>query len=123
MVTGIQGGNSGLSEETAKTWTVGIALTPQFFRAPACGHWYDIKLTNAITAENSNPSISAALCVDQPTLDNPFCDSIDRANGGVTPGRIIGFRSEPVNVGRYRTSGLDINLNYRLDAGKMGRFN
>ena len=70
-------GNTDLSEETATTWTAGIVLRPEF--APGLSvslDWYDIEIEEAI---NTPEAIELAeLCVDQPSLDNPFCDGITR---------------------------------------------
>jgi iron complex outermembrane receptor protein len=124
-VPGLTRGNPDLSEETATTWTAGVILAPRFapgltFRAD----WYDIKLKQAINTAEAQTL--ANLCVDQPSLDNPFCTAITRQNGTDGPagaGNIIGFSTQPFNVSQFRTAGLDLNLNYRLATASLGTFN
>lgn len=125
-IPGLQGGNRSLREERATIWTAGVAIQPRFI--PGLNvtlDWYDVKLKNAINTVTANRL--AALCVDQPTLDNVYCDGIDRQNGPpasgtAQPGYITGFRLGPQNVASFTTSGLDVNMNYRLQTEKMGTF-
>jgi outer membrane receptor protein involved in Fe transport len=124
VVPGLMQGNPDLSEETAKTWTAGVILAPRF--APGLtlrADWYDIKLKQAINTADAETI--AELCVDQPSLDNPFCSAITRQNGGngaSVAGNIIGFSTQPFNVSQFRTAGLDVNLNYRLTTASLGTF-
>ena len=41
--------------------------------------WYDIRLRDAINTPDANTI--ASLCVDQPTLDNAYCNAISRERG------------------------------------------
>lgn len=121
-IPGLSGGNPSLSQEKAKTWTAGLVLAPSFLPGfTASADWYDIRLTNAINTVA--PQQLAELCVDQPSLDNGFCSSITRQNGGATAGQITGFVVGPQNVAAFRTAGLDVNVNYRLQTAKIGTFN
>jgi outer membrane receptor protein involved in Fe transport len=120
-IAGFQGGNPDLSEETAKTWTVGAILQPRFLSGfTARVDWYDIKLEDAINTVEAEEV--AELCVDQPTIENLFCDSIIRQNGGPQAGLITGFNVGPENVAQFRTAGLDVNLSYRLRTARAGTF-
>ncbi len=117
--SGFTGGNAGLSPETAKTWTVGVMIAPSFVPGlEISADWYNIRLTDAV----NTPSLQAVanLCVDQPTLDNPFCANIGRST---TTGYINRFFVRPQNVAAFRTQGLDVVVNYRFDAGAAGLFN
>lgn len=121
-IQGFLGGNPDLREETAKTWTAGVVLQPRMLRGLTVrADWYDIKLKNAINYVQ--PEEAAELCVDQPDLNNVFCDLIARQNGGPNAGQIVDFTVVPQNVAAFRTAGLDFNVNYRVDAGKIGKFN
>lgn len=117
---GLSGGNPRLQEETAKTWTAGLVLRPRFLPGlSVTADWYDIKLENAVNTPDVNELFK--LCVDQPTLDNPFCDSFERAPG---TGFIRNFVVSAVNVAAFTTSGLEISVNYRLrPAADIGTFN
>lgn len=123
-IPGFSGGNADLSEETAKTWTAGVVLTPRFIPGFSLrADWYDIRLKNAINLVA--PEELAQLCVDQATLNNQFCGAITRQNGtagGASAGNIVSFQLSPLNVAQFRTAGLDVNLNYRLQTAKIGTF-
>nr|WP_294169363.1 TonB-dependent receptor [uncultured Sphingomonas sp.] len=123
-IPGISSGNRNLSEEEAKTWTAGVILQPSFLRGfSARLDWYNIKLEDAIN--QVEPEEVAELCVDQATLDNPFCDLIVRqsgATGDADAGNIVDFSISPQNVARFSTAGLDLNLSYRLRTERAGTF-
>ena len=113
FIPGTQQGNLDLKPETARTWTAGIVLRPDFVPGLQIAvDWYDIKLRDAINTPSANTV--AQLCVDQPNLDNAFCDAIDRRAGS---GYISGFRVQPQNVAAFRTAGLELNATYRVDLG------
>ncbi len=125
-IPGMQGGNPNLTEEKAKTWTAGVVLTPSFIRGlTLSADWYDIRLNNAINTVDAQQL--AELCVDQPDLNNVFCNAIVRQNGAggpnVAAGNIIGFTKTPQNVAEFRTSGLELNLNWRIRTDNLGTFN
>ncbi|WP_243395655.1 TonB-dependent receptor plug domain-containing protein [Sphingomonas oleivorans] len=116
---GFSGGNRNLREETARTWTAGVVLRPSFTpRLVASFDWYDIKLKNAINTPTSEEL--AELCVDQPTLDNVFCENITRAQG---TGYISSYFVQPQNVANFRTAGADFKLNYKFAPSDLGQFN
>lgn len=119
-VNGIASGNLALNPEKAKTWTAGVVLQPAIApKLVVSFDWHDIELTNAINTPR--PQELVDLCVDQPTLDNPFCGNITRnpANGIIS-----GFLVTPANVSRFRTSGADFSVNYSFEPGAgAGIFN
>ncbi|MBJ6120322.1 TonB-dependent receptor plug domain-containing protein [Sphingomonas mollis] len=116
---GRAGGNRDLSEETAKTWTAGVVLQPRFLSGlMVTADWYNIKLTNAVNTPTAQQLVD--LCVDQPTLDNVYCTNITRSG---TTGYVSDYLVGPQNVAAFRTQGLDLVVNYRLDAGSIGAFN
>jgi iron complex outermembrane recepter protein len=117
-IEGIAGGNPNLSEETAKTWTAGVVLRPSFIPAFTMTlDWYDIEIKKAINTATAEQV--ANLCVDQPTLANPFCDAITR---GSNNGFIAGWVSQPENVANFTTAGLDITMAYELATENLGTF-
>jgi outer membrane receptor protein involved in Fe transport len=112
------GGNIGLSEETATTWTAGLVLRPQFAEGLTVSlDWYDIEIEDAINTPEAQEL--AELCVDQPSLDNNFCGGIDR---DPDTGYIIGFTVRPDNVASFRTAGLDVAVNWALPTEAHGNF-
>lgn len=110
---GAQAGNGALRAETAKTWTAGVVLRPSFVpNLTMSFDWYDIKLAKAIRYAEAQDLVD--LCYDQPTLDNQYCALIKRSP---TTGYISDYEIRPENVASYRTAGLDMNVQYRLDLG------
>ena len=115
---GVAGGNRSLSEETAKTWTVGFVLRPSFLPGfSLSADWYDIEITDAINTPEAQEL--AELCVDQPALDNPFCPGISR---DPETGYIVGFNVRPDNVASFRTAGLDLTAAYVKATESYGTF-
>jgi outer membrane receptor protein involved in Fe transport len=115
---GTFGGNRELSEETATTWTAGVVLRPEF--APGLSvalDWYDIDIEDAINTPEAQEV--AQLCVDNPTLDNPYCGNIVR---DPDTGFITGFTVRPDNVASFRTAGLDVAIDYRIETASSGGF-
>lgn len=129
FVNGTASGNLDLDPETARTWTAGVVLRPRFLPGfTASFDWYDIKLKRAIN--QVTPSDLANLCVDQPTLDNPFCGAIRRATAAdvaaaqlpIATGTIFSYAVNPQNVASFRTAGLDVNLDYLIRTANAGTF-
>ena len=110
---GFQGGNRTLNEETARTWTVGTVVRPRFIPGLSItADWYDIKIRQAINYSTAQSVVD--LCVDQPTLNNIYCNVISRG----TNGYINFFTIIPENVSEYQTAGLDVSLAYRFEPFK-----
>jgi iron complex outermembrane receptor protein len=113
---GTFGGNAELSEETARTWTAGVVLRPEF--APGFSvslDWYDIEIADAINTPQAEEL--AELCVDQPSLDNPYCAGVAR---DPDTGYIVGFAVQPDNVAKFRTAGLDMMLDWTVPMDTNG---
>lgn len=106
----ISSGNPDLSEERARTWTAGLVFRPRFLDGFTLSvDWYNIELENAInTAGGFDIS---RLCVDQPSIDNVFCDAVPR---DPVTGFITSYFVRPENVSAFRTSGVDVTANYRF---------
>lgn len=116
---GLTGGNPNLKEETARTWTAGVVLRPTFLPGfSLTADWYNIKLKNAINTPDVNDVFK--LCVDQPTIVNPFCGQFTR---NPTNGFINSFTVQAQNVAAFTTSGLEVGLSYQLETTRLGTFN
>ena len=115
---GLSGGNPNLQAETARSWTAGIVLRPSFLRGFSfTADWYNIKLKNAINTPDVNEVFK--LCVDQPTLQNVFCNSFTRSS---KTGFINSYTTQTLNVAAFTTSGLEVSAAYRLNmAPALGR--
>lgn len=125
---GTTGGNGQLQEETAKTWTAGVVVAPRFIPGLALTFdWYDIRIDDAVNTPTATEL--AELCVDQPTVNNVFCNNIFRESGtgfvlgdGADPQRRIGFNVRPQNVANFRTAGADFSLRYSFEpSDKLGK--
>ena len=124
------GGNPNLGAEEADTWTIGAVFTPYF--APGLAitvDYFNIDLSGAITTPTidsvfaqcfgadfrDNPQVTAASATD------PRCTQIRRnpATGNLfgsvatTPGIPTVFS----NLGRIKTDGIDLKINYQTDLG------
>ena len=118
FIPGLQQGNPNLRAEAARTWTVGVVLRPEIIPGLSLGlDWYDIRIRDAINTPDANTL--ANLCVDQPTLDNQYCATIDRQPG---TGFIDGYIVQPQNVAEFRTAGAELNATYRFLTARDGLF-
>ena len=117
-IPGTQQGNANLSAETARTWTAGVVLRPRFLpRLQVAVDWYDIDLRDAINRATATDV--ANLCVDLPSIDNPFCRAITRRTG---TGYVSAYTVQPENVAAFRTAGLELNVTYQVETANVGRF-
>lgn len=117
---GSASGNPTLRKETARSWTAGVVLRPRFLpNLLISSDWYNIRIRDAINTASAEQLANS--CVDQPTLDNPFCPLLTR---NATTGVINGYTLKPQNVAAIRTSGLDVALDWHFTPiEQLGRFN
>lgn len=120
-VPGLSGGNPGLANETARSFTLGVAIRPGF--APGLSldiDWLDIEITDPIA--NLSVADIASACFDNPRFHaadpadgNRFCSLIGRD----TSGQVVSDAREPavttgfVNGERIRFSAAQASLSYR----------
>lgn len=110
FVSGTTGGNPNLDPEEAVTYTVGVVLQPRFIPGfTFTADYYDIEIEGAI--QSLAAFTIAENCVDADTLDNPFCDAVQR---DPISGSIIGFQSGQQNIGALETSGVDFSATYNF---------
>ena len=116
------GGNLDLQPEKSTSYTFGAVFTPRLIPGfSASIDYYNIKVTDAITFPTPDDVINACFGAGNLSASNPACTSIRRnpLDGGLaglaetTPGLPIS-RS---NLGRLRTDGIDLVLNYSRDIG------
>lgn len=111
----LQGGNPDLEAETAKSYTLGLVLTPMR-NLSATIDYYNIKVEDVIS--NAPPVTILNQCLD---TGNPlFCDAIQRDPLGTLwlNGSFIVATQQ--NLGKWRTSGFDVAVNYNHSLGTMG---
>jgi iron complex outermembrane recepter protein len=111
----------GLQSEKADTYTGGIVFTPTFIKDFAMSiDYYDIKVKGAIAAYGYDTIAEA--CYERGVL----CERISR---DATPGPSFGslwignngfIINQTENTGAFTSSGVDINLTYRLRLADLG---
>ena len=122
---GLVGGNPNLSPEKADTYTLGFVFTPTFLPSfTATLDYYDIKIKDVISTYGGNLIVQN--CLDS---GNPFfCGLIHRApaTGSAADGSLwigsSGYVTDgTANLGQQTARGVDLETQYRLDMGGMGR--
>lgn len=107
------GGNPDLKPETSNSLTLGVVFQPKFLPGfdLAVDYW-DINIKDVITTFAYNRLLY--LCVDLPTIDNPYCDRIVRE---APLGNPVAISSFAINASRLYARGFDIGANYRRHVG------
>ena len=113
------GGNKLLQPETARTWSIGTVLTP-VRGLNLSVDYYNIAISGAISSLSSgqilancygptaNPTFSAS---------NPFCQRIRRDG---STGQISLLTSGLFNFNKFKLSGVDAQIDYRLGLDQLG---
>ncbi|RMB04941.1 secretin/TonB-like protein [Eilatimonas milleporae] len=117
------GGNPNLNEETADTFTVGFAFTPQFLPGLSIvADYYNIQIDDAIT---QFPEIDLVLrsCADAPTINNAACDAIQRRPDGSVESILL----TALNLSSSTARGIDYQVRYAFNldewfGGSTGNF-
>jgi iron complex outermembrane recepter protein len=123
---GLEGGNPNLKPETADTTTLGLVFTPTFLPSfNATIDYYDIKIKNVIGTYGANLILSN--CVN--TANPLFCSLVNRApNTGTASSGSLWLGTEgyvtdaTYNLGDLQQQGIDLEMNYHVDAGPVGKF-
>ena len=111
---GFDGGNPNLKAETAKTWTVGMVLTPTFLPNFALTvDWFDIKIDDAIALVPRDYIVNT--CAESGGTSD-LCNFITREPAAPvrprSPGVSYAINSGPINAAQILTSGVDVTANY-----------
>jgi outer membrane receptor protein involved in Fe transport len=120
FVAGTTGGNPDLDPEEAETLTVGTVWRPDGeFDGLLDGlvvtlDYYNIQIDGLI--DSLTGFDIASNCVDAPTINNQFCDAVDR---DASNGFITNFRSGFINLAAVETSGIDFRVDYGFDLAKV----
>jgi outer membrane receptor protein involved in Fe transport len=122
----LTGGNENLSPETAKTFTIGGVLQPHWLGAAFESFslsldYYDIEITDVISTLGVRTGLSKCFNTDgsNPTYDvnNIYCEGIVR---NPNSGGIQDLKQALLNLGAYRTSGVDVQIDWRLPLDTIG---
>ena len=124
-VTG--GGNPKILPEKATTYSFGLVLQPTGFLngLTASIDYYNIKVTNAITAATPGDIMQACFGnITAASATDPACTGIrrnavnGRLSGTSTAANPIPGLPQPLtNLGELATDGIDLVLNYKADLG------
>jgi outer membrane receptor protein involved in Fe transport len=115
----VSGGNPNLKEETSKSWTFGGVVQPRWIPGLSISvDYYNITVDNVITAVAAQTIVNQ--CYDQPTLNNPFCGSFQRAGAGGGPRGEVPFQilegsllQSSLNFAKLKARGIDTEIAYR----------
>ena len=108
-------GNPNLSEETAKTYTVGAVLTPNLGlgRFSATIDYYNIRIDNIISTQGAGFYINQCYLAFDPAacarvVRNPATGQIDFVNTSIS------------NSGSFKTEGIDGSVNFAVPFADLG---
>ncbi len=109
-------GNVNLESETAKAWSIGAVVRPDFLpNLTVAVDWINIKLENAI--ENLDGTAILAGCYDSADFPTASaCDLITRDSQGQVTHISAGY----VNAGLRDFAGLTADVSYFQDLGDLG---
>lgn len=108
------GGNPNLEPETSNSLTLGAIIQPKFLPGfDVTVDYWDIDIANVITSYSI--ANMQKLCVDLPTIDNPFCSRITR---DPVSHKVTQIDSYYLNAARMQARGIDVGINYRRNIGQ-----
>ena len=103
----VNSGNTDLEPETAKTTTLGVVLRPRFINnLTVSADYYRIDLRGVIAS--LAPQTILNRCVDQASLDNPFCSLVTRD----ADGNLVEVAVQQLNLSQSIARGVDINASW-----------
>lgn len=112
-INGFVGGNPNLQEEKAKTYTIGLAVSPQLVRGLVFTvDYYNIKIDDAIGSLGRSYSIEQCLLTGEPV----YCNNVVR---NATTGFVTRVDGQLINVVGYQTSGIDVGVRYSTPLGLL----
>jgi len=112
-------GASGLRNETAHTYTLGLNYQPDWLPGFAFSmDYYNINIINAITLPATQTIINN--CVDAPGLNQQFCSLVTRvaANDPTRPFQLQTVKAQFLNAAALRTHGVDFQASYGHDVSE-----
>lgn len=115
---GFIGGNVNLQPEVADTYTGGVVITPTFLPGfTASVDYFSIDIEQAIGGIGSDTILAACTA----TADPFFCGLINRDPTGSLWRSAGGFTTNVTqNIGGFKTSGIDGQVNYSTEIGNAG---
>ena len=118
-ISGFNGGNPDLNEETADSWTVGAVIQPRFVpRLTLTADYYNIKIDDVIAAFPRQFSLDQCYAEGNPV----FGELITRrptATAVNSAGSIDLINALAVNAATLETQGFDVTANWNTPIGLM----
>lgn len=116
------GGNINLKPETSDSFTIGAVIQPASLDGFSMTiDYYNIKVSGAVSSPSSGDAIDACFGAGSLSVTNPACLSIRRnpQTGGLDgePSSTPGLFLASSNLGRLKTDGVDLSINYKRDIG------
>ena len=115
-VLGTTGGNPGLKNEVANSWTAGVVLRPHWIpHFQLAVDWINIQLENAITSLSLTNVMDA--CYDAPTssFPNQYCSLFQRNSTG----QVTGYSTPLQNIQGESFAGLQVQSTYSTDVNDL----
>ena len=119
----LAGGNTDLKPETAKTWTLGVVLQPEFLpKFSMSVDYYNIRVKDVIGTPLPGDIITACFGnITAASATDPACTIIQRnpITGGLDgdPATTQGLFGLTNNLGELFTDGIDLIANYKTSVG------
>ena len=118
------GGNLELGPEKSTSYTIGATLQPAALPGfSATIDYYNIKITGAVSSPTPGDVMDACF-VNDLSATSAACTSIrrDPLTGQLSGDSNLGLPQPLSNLGRYKTDGIDVTLNYShdLNFAKLG---
>jgi len=116
------GGNPNLRPEISDTYTAGVVWQPGFVSGLSLSvDYFNIKVDDFIGRIGANLELTTCLATGNPT----FCNLIHRSTNPASLGSLFldptGFvQDTTLNTGSLKTTGADLNVNYRTDLSNWG---
>lgn len=119
-------GNLNLAPEVADTYSLGVVVTPKFdvpvlSRLAVSVDYYNIQIRRAIGSITAPLALSKCYNADgsNPTYDpsNLYCQLIKRE---VSSGLIENINTPRLNLGGYKTAGVDVSVNWPIGLDDLG---
>jgi outer membrane receptor protein involved in Fe transport len=108
-ITGFDGGNPNLKEETAQTWTVGVVLTPSMIEGLTVQiDYFDIDIDDAVDVIERQVSIDSCLLTGDPV----FCGNVIRFSN---TGKLDEINATNINTANITTAGVEVQVSYLFD--------
>src|SRR5262249_14353998 len=107
-------GNANLQPEKAVTFTAGVVFTPTFFKGFSITlDYFNISIDDQIAAEGANVILNNCYTLGIQS----DCDKVHR---DAATHQITNISDPNINVGNFKTAGLDFDVAYRFLVPKVG---